>query len=555
MAERILIVGGVAGGASAAARARRLSEDAEIIIFEQGKYISFANCGLPYYIGGTIKDRDSLLVSTPETFRTKFNIDVRTLHEVSKIDSENKTIEVLNLVTGETLVEKYDKLILSPGAVPAKPPIPGIDIDSILTLRNIPDTDMIKKLIDDKKVENTVIVGAGYIGLEMAENLAVRGIKVTIVEMLDQVMPPLDYEMAAIILDTLNDNNIKVKLGSRVTGFEKTESGKSIVLTDSENIETDLILLSIGVKPDIKLAAAAGLELGVTGGIKVDDHLRTSDPSIYAVGDAIEVTDVVSEKPVLRPLAGPANKQGRIAADNVFGRNSVFKGVLGTSILKLFDLMIACTGNNEKSLIDNNIPYLASYTHSASNAGYYPGGMRMAIKLLFSPGDGKILGAQIVGEKGADKRIDVIATAMKAQMNVFDLEELELAYAPPFSSAKDPVNIAGFVAGNILKGDHEVVHWNEIEDLDKEKYVFIELRDNEEFEVFDPLEGSLHIPLRELRSRLHELDRNKTYIPYCAIGLRGYLAHRILVQAGFKSKNLSGGVETYRATAGLETSP
>ena len=545
MATKLLIIGGVAGGATAAARARRLDEKAEIILFERGENISFANCGLPYYIGQVIKERDSLLVTTPGAFKARYNIKIRTFSEVLEIDREKKEITVKKLRTGKIYTESYDKIILSPGAEPVRPPLEGIDISNIFSLRNIPDSDRIKQYVDSRKPKSAVIVGGGFIGLEMAENLVERGVNVTIVEMLDQLMAPIDYEMSAIVLAKMEEKDVKCFLGDGVKSFSEKEKRIVVSTANGEKIECDIVILSIGVKPENKLAREAGLETGERGGIKVDATMRTSDPAIYAVGDAVEIKDFISGLPTMTALAGPANKQGRVAADNAMGGKSLFRGTIGTAVVKLFDLTVASTGANEKTLKRNNTPYMISYTHSGSHASYYPESQMMAIKLIFSPSNGRILGAQIVGSEGVDKRIDVIATSIHGSMTVFDLEELELAYAPPFSSAKDPVNIAGFVAANLLKDDVENINWNEIDNIDPENEILIDLRDKEELDESGFIEGSLHIPMNELRKRLHELDKRKTYLFYCAIGLRGYLGHRILVQNGFKSRNLSGGFKTY----------
>jgi NADPH-dependent 2,4-dienoyl-CoA reductase/sulfur reductase-like enzyme/rhodanese-related sulfurtransferase len=545
MGIKLIIVGGVAGGATAAARARRVSEDAEIIVFERGEYISFANCGLPYYIGNVIKRRAHLLLATPEEFKKRYNIDVRIFSEVIGINPKEKIVEIKNTITGEKYRESYDKLILSPGAEPIKPPLEGIELENIFHLRNIPDSDRIKKIVDERNPQCAVVVGGGFIGLEMAENLTERGVKTTIVEMLDQVMPSLDYEMATLIHDHLEAKNVELELENGVKSFLKT-NGRILVSTQNgRKIECDLVLLSVGIRPENTLAKQADLKIGPTGGIAVDDTMRTSNPDIYAVGDAVEVRDIVTGFPILTALAGPANKQARIAADNALGRKTIFAGTLGTSVVKVFDMVLASTGANEKFLKKHNIPYLVSYTHSGSHAGYYPGATNTSIKILFSPGTGKVLGAQIVGRKGVDKRIDVLATAIRAKMTVFDLEELELAYAPPYSSAKDPINICGFVAANILKGDMEIAHWGELETLQKNGSILIDLRTRFELKHVGKIEGALHIPIDDLRGRLSELNKQKDYIPYCAVGYRGYLAHRILVQNGFKSKNLSGGIMTY----------
>jgi len=550
MTVKLLIIGGVAGGATAAARARRLDEYAEIILFERGEYISFANCGLPYYIGNVIKDRDDLLVTTATAFKARYNIDIRIFTEVIGIDRINKRVKVKDIMTGKVYEETYDKIILSPGAEPVKPPIKGIDLENIFSLRNIPDSDLIKARIDADRPKSAVIVGGGFIGLEMAENLVIRGVKTTIIEMLDQLMAPLDYEMSAMVRDHLEQKGVTCYLKEGVTGFSE-KGGLTIVHTEKDrHIECDLVILSIGVRPENRLARDAGLAIGNRGGIKVNAAMRTSDSDIYAVGDAVEIKDFISGLPTMTALAGPANKQGRIAADNAMGGKSVFKGTIGTSVVKLFELTVASTGASEKSLRQNNIPCMVSYTYSNSHASYYPDAQMMAIKLVFSPSNGRILGAQIIGMEGVDKRIDVLATAIRGSMTVFDLEELELAYAPPYSSAKDPVNIAGFTASNLLKGDVKNIYWSDIKGLDPKKDVLIDLRDKSELIDSGTIEGSLHIPLNELRKRLPELDKDKNYILYCAVGLRGYLGHRILYQKGFKSRNLSGGYKTYTTGRG-----
>jgi NADPH-dependent 2,4-dienoyl-CoA reductase/sulfur reductase-like enzyme/rhodanese-related sulfurtransferase len=545
MGIKLVIVGGVAGGATAAARARRVNEDAEIVVFERGEYISFANCGLPYYIGNVIKRRDHLLLATPEKFKKRYNIDVRIFSEVVGINSKEKAVEIKNNMTGEKYWESYDKLILSPGAEPIKPSLEGIELDNIFHLRNVPDSDRIKKIVDERNPQCAVVVGGGFIGLEMAENLTERGVKTTIVEMLDQVMPSLDYEMAAMIHDHLEAKNVELELENGVKSFSKASDRILVSTQKGREIECDLVLLSVGIRPENTLAVQAGLKIGPTGGISVDDTMKTSDPNIYAVGDAVEVRDIVTGFPTLTALAGPANKQARIAADNALGRKSIFTGTLGTSVVKVFDMVLASTGANEKFFKKHDIPYLVSYTHSGSHTGYYPGATNTSIKILFSPGTGKVLGAQIVGRKGVDKRIDVLATAIRAKMTVFDLEELELAYAPPYSSAKDPINICGFVAANILNGYMEIVKWSEIEALQKNGAILIDLRTKFELKHEGKIEGALHIPIDDLRNRLTELDKQQTYIPYCGIGFRGYLGHRIMVQNGFKSKNLSGGIVIY----------
>ncbi len=543
---KLLVIGGVAGGATAAARARRLDEHSQIILFERGEYISFANCGLPYYIGGVIPKRSDLLVTTAEALAMRYNIDIRTLSEVTRIDRVAKKVEVKDHGTVETYEESYDRIILAPGAEPVKPPIPGIDLPNIFSLRNIPDSDRIAAYLERRGPKSALIVGAGFISLEMTENLVRKGCSVTIVEMLDQVLSNVDYEMAAMIEDHLREKGVACKLGCTVTSFRES-SGSILVSTDTAgDIGADIVLVTVGVRPESRLAKESGLEIGPSGGVRVDEGMRTSDPDIFAVGDVVEVKDRVTGTYATVALAGPANKQGRIAADNAMGRESVYRGSLGTFIAKVFDLSVAATGASEKRLLRHNIPYLVSYTHPGSHASYYPGAARMAIKLIFSAAEGRVLGAQIVGAEGVDKRIDVLACAMKAGMTVYDLEELELAYAPPYSSAKDPVNVAGYVSANILKGDVEQIVWNELPGIDPEKDVLIDLRNPPELRQEGEIPGALHIPLPELRGRLAELDREKRYVSFCTAGLRSYIAHRILVQHGFISRSLAGGFLTLR---------
>lgn len=541
--KKILITGGVAGGATAAARLRRLDENAEIILLERGEYISFANCGLPYHIGGIIKNRADLLVTTAEDFSSRYRIDIRPFSEVKAVFPAEKTVEILDARSGKVYRESYDTLILSPGAAPLRPPIEGIDDERIFTLRNIPDTDRIKQIVDSRNPKSAVVVGGGFIGLEMAENLAHRGLKITLVEMAAQVMAPLDFEMAHLVHAHLRAKKVNLILNSGVKRFIPQKDRVQVETSDGTVIDCDMVLFAAGVRPENELAQNAGLALGERGGIRVSDALQTSDPSIYAVGDAIETRDLVTGAPAMIPLAGPANRQGRIAADNIAGRRSTYKGTLGTAVAKVFDLTVASTGKNEKSLKARNIPFRKSYTNSASHASYYPGAEYMNVKLLFSPGSGRVLGAQIVGGKGADKRIDVLATAIKGGMTVYDLEELELAYAPPYSSAKDPVNIAGFVAANILKGDMDVIYPEDIAGLDATTHVLVDLRTPLEQRQFGLIQNAVNIPIDDLRQRLGELDKGKTYILYCAVGLRGYIAYRILTQLGFKARNLSGGIE------------
>lgn len=550
MGKKIVIVGGVAGGASAAARLRRVDEQAEIIMFEKGQYISFANCGLPYYIGGAIKERKKLLVQTPQAMKDRFRIDVRELSEVTRIDRDKKVVEVKDHKSGNIYEESYDVLVLSPGANPTKPPIPGIDSPNIYTLRDIPDTDAIKEFLDRRKPESAVVVGGGFIGLEMAENLHEAGVKVDIVEALDQVMAPIDYEMATIVHNHIRSKGCGLNLKDGVKAFEPEGNKIVVVLQSGKRIPADIVILSIGVRPNTALAREAGLEIGVTGGIKVNEYLQTSDPNIYALGDAIEVTDYVSGNPVLIPLAGPANKQGRIVADNIAGRRETYKGTQGTAIAKVFDLAVASTGNNEKTLKKMGKvlgkDYITTTTHSASHAGYYPGGSTMAIKTIYTP-EGRVLGVQIVGYDGVDKRIDDMAIAVRYRMTVHDLQEFELAYAPPFSSAKDPVNMAGYVAGNVLNGDVKVAYWNEAMNADMSKTFLLDVREPSEYEE-GHIPNAVNIPLNQLRSRLNEVPKNKEIIVNCQVGLRSYIGVRILMQNGFKNvRNLSGGYKTYRS--------
>jgi len=542
---KILIVGGVAGGASAAARLRRLDENAEIIIFERGEHISFANCGLPYYIGGVIKNKEKLVVQTPEKMEKRFNIDVRTFHEVVDINDKQKQITIHDIKNDEKYKENYDKLILAPGAAPIKPSIKGFDASNVFTLRDIPDTLAIKKFIDEFNPKRAVVIGAGYIGMELVENLHRKGIAITIVELAEQVLAPLDQEMASLIHQHLKEKRIEFYLKDEVKEVEHQDNYSLVKLASGRKIKTDLILIGIGVRPEVTLAKKAGLEIGKRGGIKVDSHLKTSNPDIYAVGDAIEVVDYINGEPALIPLAGPANKQGRIAANNIYGLPEKYDGTQGTSVLKVFDMTVATTGNSEKLLKRFSIPYEKSFTHSAEHSDYYPGAHDISIKLLFSPDNGRILGAQSIGYEGVDKRIDVLATAIRAGMTVYDLEKLELAYAPPYSSAKDPINMAGYVASNILKGDHAIIHWDKLKKIDKEKTILVDVRYPYEFKQ-GTIEGAINIPVDELRNRINEIPKNKNVIIFCKQGLRGYIAYKILKQKGFGNiKNLSGGYLTY----------
>ncbi len=545
---KVIIVGGVAGGASAAARLRRLDEKAEIIMIERGEYISFANCGLPYYLSGKIKKKEDLIVQSPELLSKRFNLDIRTNQEVMKINRVKKRVTIQDHIKNKNYEENYDKLILSPGAKPFIPPIKGLDKNRVFSLRDIPDMLAIEDYIRQKKPRRVVIFGAGYIGIEIAENLKKTGLIITIIELMDQILGPLDYEMATLVHQHLKENEVEFYLSDPVQSIEQDGGCQILGLASGEKIKTDMIIMGVGVRPENYLAKDADLEIGPTGGIKVNKFLQTSDPDIYAVGDAIEVIDYISGNPSLIPLAGPANKQGRIAAGNICGKREIYNGTQGTSIIKVFDMTIATTGNNEKLLKRNNIAYLKSYTHSPSHAGYYPDASTISLKILFTPDEGRILGAQAVGKDGVDKRIDVIATAIRAGLKVSDLEELELCYAPPYGSAKDPVNMAGYVANNIIKGDVEIFHWDEFGQYNSYDNIILDVRKVDECED-GMIEGAINIPLDELRDRLHELDKNKMILIYCQVGLRGYLAYRLLKLNGFdRIRNLSGGYKTYYPT-------
>lgn len=542
--KKILIVGGVAGGATAAARLRRLDETSQIIMFERGEYISFANCGLPYYIGGVIENREALLVQTVEGMSKRFNLDIRNFSEVVSIDPENKTISVKNLKTNEEYKESYDELILSPGASSTKPPIPGLDkADNVFTLRNIPDTDRIKAYVDDNRPKEAVVIGGGFIGVEMAENLVERGVKVHLIEMLDQVMAPFDYEMAQILHGHMEDNGVDLILGDGVDSFKN--DGNTIVLKSGKQISTDMTILSIGVRPENKLAKDAGLELGPRGHILVDENMMTSKDHIYAVGDAIQTKDLIFQEGASIALASPANRQARIVADRINGIDSKYKGVLGTSVAKVFDMTASSTGNNEKKLKQMGIEnYETVHLHPLSNAGYYPTANPMDLKLIFEVPSGKVLGAQAIGYTGVEKRIDVIATAIAAGMTVRELQDIELAYAPPFSSAKDPVNMAGYAASNILDGLVKKVDVMEIDQLVEGGEYLLDIRTEEEYSLGN-INGSVNIPLDELRDRMDEIPKDRNIYVNCQVGLRGYLGCRILNQNGFNTYNLDGGYSLY----------
>lgn len=552
---KIVIVGGVAGGASAAARARRLSESAEIVILERGEHISFANCGLPYHIGGQIAQRAALLLQTPESFKRRFNVDVHIFTEVIAIDRHNRQLTVRNRLTGEERYESYDKLLLSPGAAPVRPPIPGLENDRTFTLRNIPDMDRILLSIENQRPCHATVVGGGFIGLEMVEALHSRGIAVTLLELADQVMAPVDKEMANLLHDVMRQHGIDVKLQTGLQSVDVSdERSLSLQLSTGEQIETELMILAIGVKPETLLAAQSGLELGSHGGIKVNGAMQTSDPDIYAVGDAVETPEFVTGKPGLIPLAGPANRQGRLAADHMLGRDVAYKRTQGTAICKLFDLAVASTGLNEKSLMRLGLAYEKIYVHTASHASYYPGAYPVSLKLLFDPHNGKILGAQAVGKDGVDKRIDVLAVAMRAGLSVLELEDLELTYAPPFGSARDVVNQAGMVAANVIKGDEAVCHVSDVLSC-SERQLLLDVRNPGELKSIGAIPGALNIPLDELRHRLDELPKEKEILITCMVGLRGHVAYRMLANSGFKAKNLSGGFKTYQMVTGNFSKP
>ncbi|MDL2318459.1 FAD-dependent oxidoreductase [Eubacteriales bacterium OttesenSCG-928-A19] len=550
MRKKILIIGGVAGGASAAARLRRLDEHAEIIMFEKGEFISFANCGLPYYIGGAIEDRSELLLQTPESFHSRFHVDVRIFSEVTAIDRINQSVVVKNHKTGKSYSERYDDLILSPGAEPIKPPIPGLDSSRVFTLRNIPDTDRIKAFVAEHKPHSAAVVGGGYIGVEMAENLLEAGLDITLVEMQNQVIAPLDYDMACEVHQHIESMGVTLLLETALQTV-RDDSGRLHLELSKGSLDVDMLILAIGVRPETKLAKDAGLRLNDRGAILVDERMRTSDAHIYAVGDAVEVIDFVTREKAFIPLAGPANKQGRIAADQICGIDSRYNGTQGSAILKVFDMTVATTGINEKTAKRLSLDYDKVFTTSASHATYYPGAQSMAIKTLFDKSTGKILGAQVVGFEGSDKRCDVIATAIRFGATAKDLSELELCYAPPFSSAKDPVNMAGFVIDNLLSGKSQHFHWHDVASLPKDGSVtLLDTRTAEEY-AMGHIDGFINIPVDDLRDRLTELDKTKPVYVTCQIGLRGYIACRILSQHGFTCYNLDGGYRLYHSVTAV----
>ncbi|MBK9278517.1 MAG: FAD-dependent oxidoreductase [Candidatus Obscuribacter sp.] len=551
--RKIVIVGGVAGGMSAAARARRISEDSQIIIFERSGYVSYANCGLPYFLGGEIESKEDLLVVTPALLKQKLNLDIRVNSEVVEIDAANKLVSVQDLKTGELHRESYDDLILSVGAAPIRPRVPGIDLKGLFSLRSIEDVEAIQAWTDMHKPSRVVIAGGGFIGLEMAEQHARRGMDVTLIDGKDQVLAPIDAEIAALVHQELRKHGVRVELGKSIEGFLAPEQVSDLtpplschVQAGAQHFPADLVILGLGVRPEVDLARKAGISLGERGGIKVDAYLKTSVPSIWAVGDAIEVENPISKSYTLIALGGPANRQGRIVADNIFGAQRRYAGTLGTAILRVFDLTVACVGLNEAQLRGSSVSYEVVYVHPSQHAGYYPGAERLDIKVLFEKGTGALLGAQVIGKDGVDKRIDVLATAIKAGMSIRDLAELELAYAPPFGSAKDAINLVGMTGTNVLEGQLEQVHWHQVQSLLDEGVCLLDVRSRSEYNR-GHIEGSLHIPLPELRSRLAELPAAKRIVTYCQSGQRSYIAYRLLRQKGFTVQNLSGGYLTYSA--------
>jgi NADPH-dependent 2,4-dienoyl-CoA reductase/sulfur reductase-like enzyme/rhodanese-related sulfurtransferase len=544
---KYVVIGAVAGGASAAARLRRLDEQAEIIMFEKGEYVSYANCGLPYYIGEVIQERNKLFVQTAASFKSRFNIDVRISTEVIAIDPIQKMVSAKNLLTGEEYQESYDKLVLSPGAEPIRPPLNGINLPGIYTLRNVADTDYIKSFVQKHKTSKVVVIGAGFIGLEMAENLHDLGMKVSIIEMGNQILAPVDYPIAALVQQHIRSKGVDLRLSTAVTGFEALENGVKVLFKDGTSIDAEMVLLSIGVRPDTKLASMAGLNLGAAKGIWVNKFLQTSNPDIYAVGDAIEFANPITGQSMNTYLAGPANKQGRIAANNiVLGNKSQYHGAINTAIVKVFDMTVATSGTASKHLKNAGIKHIVSTNHSGSHAGYYPGAKQMAIQIAFSPEDGKIYSAQIAGQEGVDKRIDILSSLIQRGSNIAELVEFEHAYAPPYSSAKDPVNMAGFVAENILLDRLRVFYWDQVSQLPETAFL-LDVRTIAEFEA-EHIPTAINIPVDEIRDRMQEIPTNRPIYIYCEAGLRGYLAQRILRQTGYENvANLSGGYVSWKA--------
>lgn len=549
---KLVIVGGVAGGASAAARARRLSEDAEILLLERGPEISFANCGMPYFISGEITDRGKLLLVTPARMQERFRVEARTGSSVEAIDPAKKTVRVREVATGREYDEPYDKLILAPGASPLRPPLPGIELPGVFTLRNLQDMDHIHQQLDAAKAKQAVVIGAGFIGLELVEGFTRRGISVTVVEMQDQVLPPLDPEMTTPLVEHLAAKGVTVLTGETAQSLEASDGGLAVTLKSGRRLSAQTVIMAVGVRPESRLAVEAGLKVGPRGGICVNDRMQTSDADIYAVGDAIEVIDFVTGRTAQMPLAGPANRQGRIAADQVFGRDSRYRGTQGTSIVRVFERTAAITGASEKSLRLAGREYRKVYVHPANHAGYYPGAQAMSLKLLLDPQDGRVLGAQAVGGAGVDKRIDILAVAIQAKMTVFDLEEMELAYSPQYGSAKDPVNMVGFVAANLLRGDHPQANIEDVtfEPAETRPYL-LDVRMPSEFAA-GTIPGAVNVPVDELRERLAELPKDQRINVFCQVGQRGYIATRILRQKGFDAVNLGGGYRTYQLFAGTK---
>ncbi|UMZ74336.1 FAD-dependent oxidoreductase [Natranaerofaba carboxydovora] len=545
--KKVIIVGGVAGGASTAARLRRLDENAEILLIEKGEHVSFANCGLPYYVGDVISNREDLLVQSAENMQKRFNLDVRIKTEAVSIDRDKKELTLKNLETDETYRESYDYIVLSPGSKPIMPPIPGLDkANNVFALKTISDSDKIKDYLKNNNAKKAVVVGGGFIGIEIAENLKEKGLDVYLVEMLPQVLPNLDFEMASIVEEHLEEKGIKLILGDALK--EVGEDGKTLILNSNTEIKTDMIVMSVGVVPESKFALDANLEAGVKNSIKVDEYMQTSDPSIYAVGDAVEVEENVNTEPAVIPLAGPANRQGRGVANNIYGDTDKVKSTLGTSVIKVFELTAASTGANEKQLKELNKNYRTVHIHPFNQVKYYPGANKMSLKLLFDPEDGTIYGAQAVGKTGVEKRIDVIATAIKGRLSVYTLKELDLCYAPPYSSAKDPVNMLGFVAENIVNNLVKSIDANDFisMDIDEKNILVIDVRDKNAAEENGIIEGALNIPVNEVRDRLSEIPKDKKIVVYCDQGLNSYLVSRILLQNNYEVYNLDGGYQSYK---------
>ncbi len=544
--KKVVIVGGVAGGASAAARLRRLDENAEIVMFEKGEFISFANCGLPYYVSGEIREQSALTLQTPKSFNARFNVDVRILSEVIAINPDEKKVTVKKVVDGTTYEESYDELVLSMGADPIRPNIKGIESNKVFTIRNIPDTLRLKEYVDYKKPQRAVVVGGGFIGLEIAENIKAVGVDVTIVEMSNQVIAPIDYDMAAEVHCHLRSKGVKLMLNSALEEIEEKDNALEVTIS-GKKVETDMVVMAIGVKPESKMAVEAGIEVNSRGAIKVDSHMRTNIKNIYAIGDVIEITNFITKEKSYVPLAGPANKQGRIVADNICGLGTVYTGTQGSSVMKVFDITVASTGLNEKEAKRQGLDYGKVYTYSANHATYYPGASMMAIKTIYEKKTGKILGAQIVGRDGVDKRCDVYAVAIRANMTAYDLTNLELCYAPPYGSAKDPVNMAGYVIENTLTGKVEHICWDDLEAAKAdENGMLLDVRTEAEVANAGIIDGFINIPVDNLRARISELDKSKTIYITCQIGLRGYIAARILSQLGYKCKNFGGGYRFYK---------